>query len=288
MLSRVAVVASVAALSFAVGACSTSTPKPAPAAPAPVAAPPPAPVLKSGLDLSGFDRSVRPQDDLYKFAGGAWLANTPIPADRSNYGSFTILDDKAQEEVKALIVAASEQPNRPQGSDAQKVGDFYLSFMDTNRVEYLGLAPLKDELARIDAIATPRDVARYIGHNQRIGVAQRTHMASEKLRCPRSGSRSAAISIRLSRPLKAAPFRSWYSAGTNRTRSARPWAFPTTSRASIRSGQWATGRARGGSAAKALAAIAKTIGRATSLATIQCMRIPWQEGDDCQRTSVAR
>ena len=44
--------------------------------------------------------------------------------------------------------------------------------MDTERVESLGLAPLKDELARIDAIATPRDVARYIGHSQRIGVAQ--------------------------------------------------------------------------------------------------------------------
>ena len=39
----------------------------------------PAPPLKSGLDLTGFDRSVRPQDDLYRFAGGAWLANTPIP-----------------------------------------------------------------------------------------------------------------------------------------------------------------------------------------------------------------
>ena len=138
--------------------------------PAPV--PAPAPPLKSGLDLAGFDRSVRPQDDLYRFVGGTWLANTPIPADRSNYGSFTILDDQAQEEVRQLIVAASTQANRPIGSDAQKVGDFYLSYMDTNRVESLGLTPLNDELARIDAIATPRDVARYIGYSQRIGVAQ--------------------------------------------------------------------------------------------------------------------
>jgi putative endopeptidase len=158
----------VAASAALLTACAASAPKPA-AAPA-VAAP--APQLKSGLDLAGFDRSVRPQDDLYKFAGGTWLANTAIPPDRSNYGSFIILDDQAQEEVKQLIVAASQQANRPAGSDAQKVGDYYLAFMDTTRVESLGLTPLNDEMARIDAIATPRDVARYIGRTQRLGMAQ--------------------------------------------------------------------------------------------------------------------
>jgi hypothetical protein len=146
-------------------ACASAPPPPAPAAI-------PAPVLKSGLDLSGFDRSVRPQDDLYRFVGGTWLAKTEIPADRSNYGSFIILDDQAQEEVKALIVAAAEQPNRAPGSDAQKVGDFYRSYMDTARIESLGLGPLREELARIDALATPRDVARYIGYSQRVGVSQ--------------------------------------------------------------------------------------------------------------------
>jgi predicted metalloendopeptidase len=157
----------VMALATVLTACAASAPKPAA-----VTAPAPAPPLKSGLDLLGFDRSVRPQDDLYRFAAGAWLANTEIPKDRSNYGSFIILDDQAQEEVKQLIVAASVQANRPMGSDAQKVGDFYLAYMDATRAESLGIAPLRDELMRIDAIATPRDVARYIGHSQRIGVAQ--------------------------------------------------------------------------------------------------------------------
>jgi putative endopeptidase len=152
-------------------ACAASTSSQAPAPAAPQAAPPPPPP-KSGLDLAGFDRNVRPQDDLYRFVGGTWLANTEIPADRSNYGSFIILDDKAQEEVRQLIVAASEQSNRPPGSDAQKAGDFYLSYMDTQRVESLGLTPLAGEIAHIDAIATARDVARYIGYSQRIGVNQ--------------------------------------------------------------------------------------------------------------------
>jgi predicted metalloendopeptidase len=171
MLVRLIVTASVAVLTAAaLAGCAASAPTPAPqpaSTPAPVAPP-----LKSGLDLAGFDRSVRPQDDLYRFAGGAWLANTEIPNDRSNYGSFIILDDQAQEEVRQLIIAASEQPNRPVGSDAQKVGDFYRAYMDNARVESVGLAPLNEELARIDAIATARDVARYIGHTQRLGLAQ--------------------------------------------------------------------------------------------------------------------
>ena len=147
------------------------TPKPAATAPAPVVAP--APPLKSGLDLTGFDRSVRPQDDLYRFAGGAWLANTEIPADRSNYGSFIILDDQAQEEVKQLIVAASHA-GQPRPGFGCAEGRRLLSRLHGYRARRRasGSAPLKDELARIDAIATPRDVARYIGYSQRIGVAQ--------------------------------------------------------------------------------------------------------------------
>jgi len=164
MFNRLIALASAAALA----ACAASAPKPA----ATTSVVAPEPQLRSGLDLTGFDRSVRPQDDLYRFVGGGWLAKTEIPADRSNYGSFSILDDQAREEVKQLIVVASTLANRPMGSDAQKVGDFYLAYMDISRAESLGISPLKNELARIDAIATPRDVARYIGYSQRIGVAQ--------------------------------------------------------------------------------------------------------------------
>jgi predicted metalloendopeptidase len=161
-------VCTAAAVVALTAACAGPAPKPA----APPAAVAPAPVLKSGLDLSGFDRTVRPQDDLYRFSAGGWLAKTQIPPDRSNYGTFMILSDQAQEEVRQLILAASQQADRVAGSDAQKVGDYYLAYLDTTRIEALGLAPLRAELARIDAIATPRDVARYIGHSQRIGVAQ--------------------------------------------------------------------------------------------------------------------
>ncbi|MGV2340780.1 MAG UNVERIFIED_CONTAM: hypothetical protein LVR18_44625 [Planctomycetaceae bacterium] len=50
----------------------------------------------SGLDPDGFDRAVRPQDDLFLHVNGRWLLSTDIPADKSNYGSFTRLDDEAR------------------------------------------------------------------------------------------------------------------------------------------------------------------------------------------------
>jgi predicted metalloendopeptidase len=79
--------------------------------------------LRSGLDLAGFDRSVRPQDDLYRFAGGTWLATTEIPADRSNYGTFSKLEDDAIAALRALAEAAAADAQKALGSDRQKLGD---------------------------------------------------------------------------------------------------------------------------------------------------------------------
>jgi predicted metalloendopeptidase len=125
--------------------------------------------LRSGLDLAGFDRSVRPQDDLYRFAGGTWLATTEIPADRSNYGTFSKLEDDAIAALRALAEAAVADAQKALGSDRQKLGDLYAAYMDEQGIEQRGLAPLKDELARIDSINDARAIFEYIGRAQRIG-----------------------------------------------------------------------------------------------------------------------
>jgi putative endopeptidase len=140
---------------------------------APMAAEPAAPSTPgiSGLDLSGYDRSVRPQDDLFRFVNGEWLRRTQIPPDRSNYGAFTALDDKAQSDLKAIIEEAAGATERAAGSDAQKVGDFYLSYMDTARIESLGLTPLHAELERIDRIRDADALVWHMGFSQRLGVA---------------------------------------------------------------------------------------------------------------------
>lgn len=125
--------------------------------------------LRSGLDLAGFDRSVRPQDDLYRFAGGTWLATTEIPADRSNYGTFSKLEDDAIAALRALAEAAAGDAQKTPGSDRQKLGDLYAAYMDEQGIEKRGLAPLQDELARIDSINDARAIFEYIGRAQRIG-----------------------------------------------------------------------------------------------------------------------
>jgi len=127
--------------------------------------------MQSGVNTQNLDTVVRPQDDFYRFVNGKWLTNTSIPADRSNYGAFALLEDDAEHDLKAILDEASAT-NAPTGSDAQKVGDFYASFLNETNIESRGLAPLAEELKRIDQIKTKQDVASYIGYSHRISVRQ--------------------------------------------------------------------------------------------------------------------
>ncbi|HWP95143.1 MAG TPA: M13-type metalloendopeptidase [Gammaproteobacteria bacterium] len=137
---------------------------------APEADPFVAPPAASGVALANFDTSVRPQDDFYRYVNGTWLRTTPIPPDRSNYGSFTQLADETEKNLRALIEAAANDPDLPAGSEARKVGDFYASFMDEAKADELGLRPLAAELAAIEAVQSRDALLRLMAHFQRIGV----------------------------------------------------------------------------------------------------------------------
>jgi putative endopeptidase len=117
--------------------------------------------LVSGIDLTSVDKDVRPQDDLFHHVNGAWLKKTEIPADKSSYGSFDMLFDKAQADLRTIVEDAAKAANKTAGSEAQKIGDFYESFMNETRVNEIGLKPLESEFAAIDRIATKTDLARY-------------------------------------------------------------------------------------------------------------------------------
>lgn len=123
-----------------------------------------------GFSLATFDTTMRPQDDFYRYVNGRWLETTEIPADRSNYGSFTELADQAEANLRDIISSSAQAEFKPSGSDVQKVGDFYLSFMDSTRLDGLGLEPLAPELTLVDNISTYEDLVDYIAYNQRIGV----------------------------------------------------------------------------------------------------------------------
>ena len=125
--------------------------------------------IRSGLDLRFVDANARPQDDLFGHVNGRWLADYEIPPDRATDGAFRHLFDRAEEQVRDLIAEASEQ-GAPAGTDPQRIGDLYASFLDEDAVERRGLAPLLDELALIDACADPAALAAAIGALQRTGV----------------------------------------------------------------------------------------------------------------------
>jgi putative endopeptidase len=121
-----------------------------------------------GFDVAGMDRSVASGEDFFRFANGTWVRVTEIPADRSNYGLLTMLDELSEERTRKVIEDAA-QAGAPAGSEAQKVGDYYLSFMDEAAIEAKGIEPLKPHLERIAAIKTRTELARALGVANRVG-----------------------------------------------------------------------------------------------------------------------
>ena len=120
-----------------------------------------------GIDLSAMDRAVKPGDDFYAFANGAWLKRTEIPADQARWGGFSILNLEAQTRTRALLEAAGKTAT---GSEARKAGDFYAAFMAEAAIEKKGLLPLEAQLDAIAAIPDKRALARALGEGLRADV----------------------------------------------------------------------------------------------------------------------
>ncbi|WP_238423228.1 M13 family metallopeptidase [Gordonia sp. 'Campus'] len=125
--------------------------------------------LKSGLDLEWVDESVRIQDDLFAHVNGKWLDSHVIPDDRSVDGAFHVLRDNSEENVRDIITECAAS-NPESGSDEQKIGDLYASFMDTDHIEALGIGPISGELEKIAALDSVDAFARRLGRLQRHGT----------------------------------------------------------------------------------------------------------------------
>ena len=142
----------------------TATVAPAAAGPD-TPAPAEAPQLGSfGFDKAGMDRTVDPGDSFYDFANGTWARTTPIPADRSNYGMFTMLEDLSNERTREIL---DEQARLP----GSKIGDFYASFMDRAAVDAKGFQPLAPVLNEIKAADSREALAGMMGRLSRMGLA---------------------------------------------------------------------------------------------------------------------
>jgi putative endopeptidase len=116
----------------------------------------------------GMDPDVRPQDDLFRHVNGRWLATTEIPADRSAWGSFVVLAEQSEARVREIIEGLAAEQHEP-GSNAQKIGDLFTSFMAEDRIERLGAEPLREHLAEVEAIADLDSLAASVGALERRG-----------------------------------------------------------------------------------------------------------------------
>ncbi|MEV0945248.1 M13 family metallopeptidase [Rhodococcus sp. NPDC049939] len=125
---------------------------------------------RSGIDLTHLDPGTRVQDDLFVHVNGGWIDKYEIPADRAIDGAFRALYDKAEVDVRTIIEEAAESAASV-GTDSQRIGDLYGSFMDADAVESAGLTPIADELAAVAKAADLSALATVLGRLQRTGVS---------------------------------------------------------------------------------------------------------------------
>ncbi len=118
-----------------------------------------APELGSfGIDTTAMNETVKPGDDFFRYVNGTWMDTFVIPEDRTNYGSFTVLAERSEKQVKAIIEEAAASSGAP-GSVEQKIGDLFASYMDADTIEAKGLTTIQGDLDKINAVATHEDVA---------------------------------------------------------------------------------------------------------------------------------
>jgi len=117
---------------------------------------------QSGLELKSFDKSVRPQDDLFRAANGHWLDTTEIPSDKASYGAFVQLRDLSDKRARGIIEELAKKKGKA-GSVEQKIGDYYASYMNTAAIDKAGLAPVQPLLDSIAAIQTRQQLAAWMG-----------------------------------------------------------------------------------------------------------------------------
>ena len=166
-------IALLVALSLCAAACLHASPPPVANATSKAAATPAVPISGKaqpengawGVDLANMDSRIRPGDDFAGYVNGEWLRRTEIPGDKLEVGGLASLQDKALEQTKVLLEAAAADTQAIAGSDIRKIGDWYASYMDEAAIEKAGLAPIRPELAAIEAVTTREQLIELFARN---------------------------------------------------------------------------------------------------------------------------
>lgn len=127
--------------------------------------------LASGIEKANMDEKIRPQDNFYRYINGGWINKNTIPGDKTAIGSFYDLRDKADEDVKTIIEELAATDNLKMGSDEQKVADLFRSYMNTEKRNADGIAPIQSILSAIDKLKTKDDLASFFGTYSTAGIS---------------------------------------------------------------------------------------------------------------------
>ncbi|SFG14092.1 M13 family metallopeptidase [Pontibacter chinhatensis] len=122
------------------------------------------------IDKANMDLSVKPGDDFYNYASGAWVRSNPVPAKETRWGSFNLLRDFNIQAVKDILDEAAADKNAAAGSVNKRVGDFYASAMDSAAIDKLGYKPIKKDLKRAGKVKNLQGVLNEVAYQRTSGV----------------------------------------------------------------------------------------------------------------------
>lgn len=124
----------------------------------------------SGIDLANLDTTTLPGMSFYQYACGGWIKSHPLTDEYSSFGSFNVLHENSQEQLKGLIAELAAKEDNAPGSIAQKVGDLYNIAMDSVKLNAEGFTPIKEELAAIEALKDKKEVYAFLAEIQKKGI----------------------------------------------------------------------------------------------------------------------
>ncbi len=124
----------------------------------------------AAINPANMDTTVAAGTDFYEYACGGWIKNNPLKPEYARFGTFDQLLENNQEQLRVLIEELSATPHEA-GSVAGKIGALYAMGLDSTKLNSDGVAPIKEELAAINALATKSDVSKMVATLHKEGMA---------------------------------------------------------------------------------------------------------------------
>jgi putative endopeptidase len=126
--------------------------------------------MNDAINPANMDKNVLPGNNFFEYVNGNWIKNHPVPPQYSQYGAFTVLYEQNQKELKDLIDEIAKSKDAQEGTNKQKIRDFYNSGMDTARIDKLGVKPIEAEMTAIQKLRSVKGVQKEIAFMHTTGV----------------------------------------------------------------------------------------------------------------------